>query len=297
MRDEIAINDRWTLVPGLRIESISNEFENALAGRTVGNDYTVVLPGIGARFEVVDGLTLLAGAHRGFSPAIPSLSGSLEPEEATNCEFGGRWQGELGRLELIGYYSDYSNLTAICTVSSGCAANSLDTQTNAGEVETIGVEAGWSHEFDMGSSLSVPIMVNYTFTDAEFREAFSSPNPQFGDVMPGHELPYIPPHRANASIGLDASWWGAQLSVTYVDRMRDQAGTGSFPANAGSDSSKIVDLAAHFDVGDSWTITGRVDNVADETYVVSRRPFGARTTKPRTFRLEARYHLSRAGAR
>ena len=290
IRDEINLNDRWMVVPGLRIESISNDFENELAGSSTGNDYVIVLPGIGARVAVTEEFTLLAGAHKGFSPAIPSPSGSLEAEEAINYELGGQWQGSLGRLELIGYYSDYSNLTAICTVASGCAATNLDSQTNAGEVETRGIEAGWSHDFETGS-FTVPVMFTYTFTDAEFGEAFSSSNPQFGDVIPGDELPYIPPHRANASIGLNGSRWGAHASITYTERMRDQAGRGSFNSSEGSDASTVLDLAVHFDVGQSWTLSGRIDNVTDEVDVVSRRPFGARPMKPRTVRLEARYQL------
>lgn len=296
IRDEIFLG-RWTIVPGVRVEWIDNEFRNRLAGNTEDNDYVVVLPGIGASVEVTDSLSLLAGVHKGFSPAVLSLSGDLEEEESVNYELGLRWRGGLGRLELIGFYNDYSNLTAICTFSSGCSANELDTQTNAGEVEALGIEAGWSHAFDLGGSLSVPIRLSYTYTDAEFREAFSSTNPQFGDVLVGYELPYVPPHRANASIGLEGASWGVQVSVTYVDRMRDQAGAGSFDASEGSDSSTVVDLAAHIDIGPQWTLSGRIDNLFDEIDVVSRRPFGARPTKPFTFRIEARYRLSGAGGR
>ena len=296
IRDQMTFG-RWTLVPGLRIEAISNEFDNALAGQSVGNDYEVFLPGIGASVEVFDGFNLLGGVHKGFSPAVPSLSGDLEPEESVNYEFGGRWLNSLGRLEVIGYYSDYSNLTAVCTFSAGCGQDSLDTQTNAGEVITQGIEAGWDQSIRLSSSLTLPIHVSYTYTDAEFEEGFSSTNPQFGDVLPGDELPYIPPHRANASLGLLGSFWDLRLSVTYVDRMRDQAGSGSFTASEGSDSMTIVDLAAQMEVGAHWTLALRVDNVLDEIDIVSRRPFGARPSKPQTFRVEARYQLARNDGR
>ncbi|MEM7000525.1 MAG: TonB-dependent receptor [Pseudomonadota bacterium] len=290
-RDEISF-DRWTIVPGLRIEQISNEFRNRLARSEEDNDYTVVLPGIGVNFEVVDGVTLLAGIHEGFSPAVLSLAGDLEPEESLNYELGVRWRGQHGLLEVIGYYNDYSNLTAICTFSAGCGAASLDTQINAGEVVAEGVEVGWSQDFQVSDSVSMPVRLSYTYTDAEFQEPFTSSNPQFGQVLAGYELPYVPPHRANASVGLISERWGVQLSVTYVDRMRDAAGIGSFTDSEGSDASTVIDLAAHYNVGRNWTIAARVDNAADEVDVVSRRPFGARPTKPLTFRLEARYRFA-----
>ncbi|MEM7079754.1 MAG: TonB-dependent receptor [Pseudomonadota bacterium] len=288
IRDEMYVG-RWTIVPGLRVESISNSFANRLVGSTIENDYVVVLPDIGTTFEVTPGLRLIAGVHKGFSPAVPSLTGDLEPEEAINYEIGARWQTELGQFELIGYYSDYDNLTAICTLSSGCTASGLDTQTNAGEVETQGIEAGWQHTFDLDNGLQIPLRLSYTYTDAEFGERFSSSNPQFGEVFPGYELPYVPPHRGNASIGLAGERWGVQVSVTYVDEMRDEAGVGRF--EDGADASTIVDFATYYNFRNNWSITGRIDNATDEVDVVSRRPFGARPGKPFTFRVEVRYRF------
>lgn len=281
-RDEIEFG-RWTLVPGIRLEAIDNSFTDRLRLRKQDNDYLIALPGFGAIMEVHDSLDLVFGVHRGFSPAIPSLNEDLDPEESVNYEFGGRWRSPIGRFELIGFYNDYSNLTAVCTVSSGCSPNDLDTQTNAGEVQTGGVEFGWSHLFELGSSFTVPLALTYTWTEAEFREAFDSINPQYGTVEPGFELPYVPPHRANLNVGLDAVNWGVQLSVTHVDRMRDQAGTGFFAADEGSDESTVFDFAAYYELSDRITLSGRIDNVTDEVYVVSRRPFGARPGKPRSF--------------
>lgn len=288
VHDEI-VYGRWTFVPGLRVESIASSFANWLNQLSRNNDYVVVLPGLGASVEVSDGFTLLAGVHKGFSPATPSLSDDLKPEEAINYEFGGRLHGDYGRLELIGFYNNYSNLTATCTVSSGCSTSNLDTQTNAGEVHTSGLEAGWNHEFTLTSSLTLPVALTYTYTEAFFWESFSSTDPQFGDVEAGFELPYIPPHRANASFGLTGALWSVQLSTTYVDRMRDQAGEGPFDADQGSDAYTVYDLAAHYDFLSRWTVSGRIDNLLDEEYVVSRRPYGARPGKPLGFQLELAY--------
>lgn len=288
MRDEI-IYGKWTVVPGLRVESISNTFNNMLTETSNDNDYSVVLPGLGTRYEISDELSVLAGVHKGFSPAAPSVSQDLEPEESINYELGGRWQGTLGRLELIGFFNDYSNLTSICTISSGCSAEDLDTQTNAGEVHTSGLEAGWNHVFKLTSSLKFPLNLTYTYTDAVFQESFTSSDPQFGEVEAGYEMPYIPPHRANINAGIESARWSVQLSATYVARMRNQAGIGSFDESEGSDAYTVLDLAAHYDFTSRWKVSGRIDNLLDEVYVVSRRPYGARPGKPLGFQFELSY--------
>lgn len=287
-QDEMSIG-RWLIVPGLRIEAIQNSFNNRLVPAKQENDYLELLPGIGVIYAARAQLDLIAGVHRGFSPALPSLTEDLEPEESLNFELGSRWQSPLGFVELMAFYNDYSNLTAVCTVSAGCAPGDLDTQTSAGQVVTQGLELGWNHSFAATKEYSIPVSINYTYTDAEFGEDFSSTNPQYGDVEEGFELPYLPPHRGNATVGLASQQWDLNLSITYIDRMRDVAGAGPFAANEGSDETTVIDLAGRYRHGKHWTLTARIDNLADEVYVVSRRPFGARPGLPRSARLLLRY--------
>ena len=75
-----------------------------------------MLPGIGVNFAQTATLSWFGGVHKGFSPGSPG-SGEVEPEEAVNYEAGLVWNGVAGRIELTGFYSDYSNLTAQCTLS------------------------------------------------------------------------------------------------------------------------------------------------------------------------------------
>ncbi|MEM6605618.1 MAG: TonB-dependent receptor, partial [Pseudomonadota bacterium] len=268
---------------------IQNSFNNRLVPARQENDYLVALPGLGALYSATDALDVLFGVHRGFSPALPSLTRNLEPEFSVNYELGVRWASPVGQLEAIAFYNDYSNLTAVCTVSAGCAPSDLDTQTSAGEVLTQGLELGWNAQFDVSPTLSIPVRLNYTFTDAEFGESFSSTNPQYGEVEEGFELPYLPANRANLTLGLQAAKWDVKLSATYTDRMRDVAGAGPFSADSGSDEVTVFDLAGTYRLNDHWSFSGRVDNLTDDVYVVSRRPFGARPGLPRSVRLMARY--------
>ncbi|MCK5768813.1 TonB-dependent receptor [Algiphilus sp.] len=292
LRDEILVGD-WTIVPGVRIESISVTFTDRLNEVSSKDDYTEVLPGFGANYAVSDALTLLAGVHKGFSPATPGPQENVEPEEAVNWEAGVRWDGDaLGRIEVVGFYSDYSNLTAVCTFSSGCGNADLDQQINAGRVDIEGVEAGWERSFPTGGALRFPVALTYTYTATEFRDAFTSPNPQYGNVEPGFELPYVPEHRGNARVGLSADAWDIGLSVTYQSAMRDTAGAGPIPPSEGTDAFTVVDLSASWDVLPSLTVTGRIDNLLDDDYIVSRRPFGARPGLPLSAQIGLQYRFA-----
>ena len=288
VRDEVSFG-RWTVVPGIRVEGVETTFVDRLARRSVDNDYTEVLPGLGVSYAWNGELLLLGGVHKGFSPATPGLDPDVEPEEAINWEGGLRWTTGHGLIEAIFFYSDYSNLTAECTFSAGCSGADLGRQVNAGEVEITGVEAGWTHELSLANELSIPVALTYTFTDTEILEAFTSVNPQFGDVEPGFELPYVPRHRANASVGLTGPRWATYLAATYQSRMRDQAGDGTFATGEGSDEFTVLDFTAHYDFSEALRISARVDNLLDETYVVARRPFGARPGLPLNVQLSVTY--------
>ncbi|MGQ0620501.1 MAG: TonB-dependent receptor family protein [Panacagrimonas sp.] len=288
LRDEITLG-RWTFAPGLRVENIASEFDNRLNGVRRDNDYSIALPGLGINFAVSPALNLLAGVHKGFSPAVvgPGVDTDNgpavriedpEPEEAINYEAGGRWRSGFGRVEVIGFFSDYSNLTATDTQSSGGAGQ--DMQTNAGKVEVYGVEAGYEHGWPLTAALRLPVALTYTYTHGEFKEGFTSGDAQFGAVEPGFELPYVPEHRANLRVGLDGARWSTSLSATYQSEQRDFAGEGRIEPGTGSDSYTVLDLAGRYTLTPHWIVTARADNLLDREYVVSRRPFGARPGKP-----------------
>jgi len=286
--DQISLG-RWTFAPGIRVEQINSEFSNDLTGLARENDYVIALPGFGVNYALTPDVNLLAGVHKGFSPATVGPSENLDPEEAVNYEAGLRWRAPIGRIEAIAFFNDYSNLTATCTFSTGC--DELDTQTNAGRAEIHGLEALFEHVWALPSGLNMPLTLGYTFTHAEFQEAFTSSDPQFGNVEPGFELPYIPEHRANARIAVDAPRWSVGLSATYQSRMRDSAGRGDIPSGTGSDGFTVVDLAARYDLTNRWSLSARADNLLDNEYVVARRPFGARPGKPLSGQLGVSYRF------
>jgi Fe(3+) dicitrate transport protein len=281
--DEIAFHN-WTFSLGARYENINLANENFNANTKTENSVDAFVPGAGIGYAFTDNLSVFAGIHKGFAP--PSASSTTDDvEESINYETGIRYNNDYVQTELVGFYSDYSNLLGQCTVSSGCLGNIGD-QFNAGEVDVIGAE------FSIGSdaakfvnidTFQIPLAFNYTFTQAEFQNSFTSTFAEWGNVKAGDELPYIPEHQFFVSAGVVFPKWEAHIGGKYVDEMRTQAGSGSIPAGQGTDANFVVDLAGEYEVYNNTRMFLNINNVFDEEYIAARRPAGARPGMPLTF--------------
>ena len=90
------------------------------------------------------------------------------------------------------------------------------------------------------------------------------------------------------------SWawpFGATATITYVGEMRDVAGQGHIPANERIDSFVVADLMLYWDFTKRGRLYLGIDNFADNEYMVSRRPFGARPGKPFLVQGGIKYHF------
>jgi Fe(3+) dicitrate transport protein len=280
----------WSLQPGVRYESIATEREDygrsdpARSGsalRITEHSVDVWIPGFGLVHRVNPALGLFAGVHRGFTPPAPGSE--VDPEESVNVEAGLRYESGALRGEAIAFFNDYSNLLGTCTASSGggCA---IGDQFQAGEVEVKGLEAALAYDFGSarGLGLAVPLRLGYTYTDAQFGNAFVSSFGEWGTVAPGDELPYLPRHQLFAGIGVEHPSWRVDLAVKHVGEMRTVAGQGDIADNERVDSHMVVDFAADYALAGDARAYLTIDNLLDETYMVARRPAGARPGKPRT---------------
>jgi Fe(3+) dicitrate transport protein len=278
---------KWILTPGVRYERInlaSTRYSTATGLRDVvlskvETEVSEVIPGFGATYLLDDALTLFASVHRGFNPPGPA-SGS-ESEKSVNGEFGLRYGRDVLAAELVGFVSDYSNLVGTCTGSTGGNCNIGD-QFDAGQARVGGLEASVSYDFGQGGTIAIPVSLAYTWTRAEFRESFSSSFEEWGDVESGDRLPYLPEHLLNAQAGLVGERWRVGLAANYIDQMRSVAGSGAIPAGEGTDSVLLWDVTGAVRIHDQVELYARVENLTDETYVVARRPAGARPGLPRS---------------
>ena len=288
IQDRVTL-DRLTVTGGVRFEDYEltrEDYSTADPTRADGPtnvrtlDDQVVVPGLSALYELNDDLTLLAGVHRGFAIASPGAT-DADAEESVNWEAGGRFSRDGLDVEAIAFFNDYSNLLGTCTASSGGNCTIGD-QFDGGEVDVMGLEltASWDAAKLFDTSLSLPVGVVYTWTDAEFQSAFESSYEPWGDVEAGDELPYVSDQQITLMAGIEASRWGVDLSANHVSEARARAGQGAIPAGERIDARWLVDAAAWMDLTDTLRLRVKAENLFDETYVASIDPAGLRPGKP-----------------
>lgn len=277
---------RWTVAPGIRIEHYR---QSLTSGATeIQNDDTVVVPGLGFNFEILEHLNALAGVHRGFSPTAPGQVG-VGAETSVNYETGLRYSDARRDrlLELVGFFNDYDNLVGDCAFSAGCDVSALDSQFDGGEVDVFGAEFAGHWAFALSQAYTLKVRAAYTWTHGEFRSNFSSENPQYGLVEEGDELPYVPEHQAAMGLSLDHGAFSINTATSYVARMREEASQGDDAR--WTDAQWMLDAGASWFATTQWTVYARGENLLDDRGIASRRPFGARPFRPRQAAVGAKY--------
>ena len=137
------------------------------------------------------------------------------------------------------------------------------------------------------SGFSFPLNFNYTFIHSEFDSNVADTD-FFGDVSKGDPIPYIPEHQFNLSIGIEKNRWATYLNASYVDEVCVRASCNAFET---ADSSLTLDLAANFDLNNSVSLFGKIENLTGTEDIMGRHPYGARPNKDRTMSIGARVHF------
>jgi len=273
-----------TLTPGARVEVIKTSFDDQLVDAQSSDVNTVFIPGIGFHVQALPWLGVLAGVHSGFSPVSPGQADDVKSEKSINYEAGGRLfyrtNTTATRVEAIGFFNDYSNLTSECTFSTGCSDSMINQQFNAGSVFVYGVEATASERIELPKRHFIDLGASYTYTGSQFRSTFTSENPLYLDVEEGDELPYVPEHLLWVHLGVGGKIWEAELVGSYMGAMRDVAGQGPISTLERVAPHFVADFNVHVAVTRRASLYLTIDNLANTAYMVSRRPFGPRPGMP-----------------
>jgi Fe(3+) dicitrate transport protein len=283
--------EKLTVTPGIRFELMRSRFTEKM-GSTPATSYGTahaVLPGLGVYQELLPHLGVLGGVYRGFSPPAPGTAG-VSPELSVNYEAGARYSSRSVHAELIGYYNAYSNMTDICTLSSGCVDAGLDKQFDAGKARIYGIEAYVQSEPGVGP-VKLPLSLAYTLTRTEFQNSFRSEDPVFGTVNKGDEIPYVPRHQINAMLGAEFGAASVYGNATYISGMREQAGSAPLSQVLATDSQFVLDVGVKYRLLGWLEIYGNARNLLNELDLVSRRPFGARPNAPRMLQVGLKLKL------
>ena len=282
---------RLGLSPGLRYEAIELErtrweirpdrtsdpsLRTAASIRDQrSNDAHVLIPGIGALFELTDNVSLYGGVHKGFT--APSNAPGVNEEESTNYEFGIRVARSDWQLDAAIFLTDYDNLLGICTTSSGSDCEIGDA-FNGDAASIRGLEMTLSKEFEMAGGLRFPFSFAYTYLDGSFDSDIADTG-FFGDVSNGDPLPYIPEQQFQLSAGAEFGKAGAYLNYNYVDEVCVRASCGVFEK---TDDQHVVDLVLRYAYSNGLGFYVRVDNLTDDDAILGRQPYGARPGRDRS---------------
>ncbi len=283
--------DKLTVVPGLRFETMNlsqDDYGKSDPGRTGSdlssreNDVDVLIPGVGIDYRFSEAVSGFSGVHKGFAP--PGSTPGTEPEESINYEAGLRYRDDALTAQTVVYFNNYTNLLG-ADLAAGGGTGSGDL-FNGGDVDVKGLELSAAYDIashlDTPAGLSVPVSVAYSFTDANFQNAFESSFGPWGTVEEGDELPYVARHQL--SLGADVAKERFRISAngTYKGKMRTKAGQGSYDDTEATDAHLVLDLAGEYSVTSLVKVFGGIRNVLDETYIAARRPAGVRPGLPRT---------------
>lgn len=281
---------RWKrlfVTAGTRLEVIDYAFVNhrGLMEERDGT-YPVVIPGGGVEYQLTAAASLLVGVYRGFVPVAPSATSNVRPESSANYEFGARWRDARLAADLIGFVSDYSNLKAACTMSTGGCTDAQDGQEfNGDEVRVWGLEAQASGELPLSEkrTLSLPVSAAYTLTRSRFLSTFESEFSGWGKVELGDELPYQPRHLISLAAAVKHPRGELGATARWRGEARDLPGQGSILDAERTDALLTIDLNAHARLHALAELYATCSNLLDEQVVISRRPYGARPNPPRMF--------------
>ena len=274
---------RWKklhLLPGVRTEVIRTERIDEGTPALAPITRTIVLPGVGGMVDLAPSWSVFGGSYRGFSPVPPGEDAAVQPEQSWNHEAGTRVVFADFQFDVVGFLNEYSNLTGQCTMSSGCDDDALGAQFNGGRARVRGLESSLKHILLLPGAFSLPIQGSYTYTQGQFRTAFESSFPQFGQVDVGDYLPYVPQHQGYGRVTLAHERFDLGVGVAYRSEMLDAAG--QYPATP-LDIPELVLIDGGFRVMPTERITVYANgtNLANKATVTSWRPLGARPVAPR----------------
>ncbi len=275
--EEVALG-RLTVKPGVRVEFFEQERVDLLRGsRLVDHAEYVILPGVGANYELTPEVNLFGGIHRGYTPPSTStlnfLFGGadagldLRSEKSWNSELGARAAYDLASLELAAFHLYIEDMVA--------PANATFFK-NLGALRTYGLEASGSLRGSRLSAFLPDAHFAYTWLRSEVVDGVVSSSQNAGalDTIDGNRLPYAPEHTLvlglsrdfgfGLSLGADAKF----VSWVYTDyenleETKNRGDVGPI------DGYVVFGASASYKRG-RYTVFAVAKNLLDNVYASSR---------------------------
>ncbi|CUS48480.1 MAG: TonB-dependent Fe3+ dicitrate receptor FecA [Idiomarinaceae bacterium HL-53] len=282
--DQWQVSEALTLNLALRYEDVeSSRRQFATPERTDtpsfrSNKTDLWLPGASFTYDVNNNWQILAGAHKGFSPLGGGATANQEPETSINYEAGVRFRQDALYIEAIGFYSDFSDTTQLCSIANPCDNGAESGTYVLGESEVRGLEFQVSNTFAAGDFL-IPVDFTYTYTQAEISE-----NNAVTGLQSGDQLNDVPENTLALRVTLDNNQgWVNYVVVKYIDEMCVSVGCNRTNSEFDrTDSLVVTDFVSRYALNQDMTVYFKLENVFDNQEIVARSPHGARPNKPQT---------------
>jgi len=283
---------KWKFTPGLRYETISmtrddyGKNDPKRTGKEMTNrenNVSVWIPGAGISYTISPYWNSFVGIHKGFSP--PGTKDGTNPEISVNYEVGLNYSKSVFSFSTVIFYSNYQNLLGVDLASSG-GTGSGDL-FNGGAVKSVGAETSLHFRYlpFPQSPLSFPFSLAYTYTQAWFLNDFINEYDAWGKVSAGDQLPYLAPNQLVFNAGIEHHKYQFNLSSKFASPMRTVAGQGSLVQTERTDPMFVIDISSQYYISWNVGVFGSIQNVTNNTYIVTRRPSGVRPAIPRNYTL------------
>lgn len=272
--------DRWSSFDGRRVTDAADGTAADVAFDDVSQ--LQLSPRLGARFQLVDALSLRANAYRAFrAPTLnelyrPFQVGAVVTESNPRLEaesvVGGELGAEISPVQQLHarasvFWNELSDPIINATTSSGRE------RQNLGHARVRGLEL----EGEFRPIKEVTALFGYTFVEPVVTARPDAPE------LVGLDLPQDPRHRLSAQLSYEhPRYVNAALFVRFVSQQFEDD-RGDLPMAGYA----LLDLFVSRELAQGVSVFGAVENLLDARYLVGRA--GADTIgAPRTFRLGLR---------
>ena len=281
--DSWSATDRLMVDLALRFETVDttslrygDTARDTISGRR-SNSTSEWLPGIALRYDLSEPWQLIAGVHRGFSPLGAGAQSYEAPETSINWEAGVRYDDGLF-MELVGFYSDFSNKAENCSNANPCSNGATVGNFSTGEAIIAGFELQLSQSFEVAGA-QIPTTLMYTYTRAEVSADDAVSGVQSGDLLAA-----VPRNTLSLRTGIEtAMGWDNYAVVKFTDALCTDVGCNRTDSTFDeTESLWVVDLISHYALSEGVDLFLKLENAADTQRIISRQPDGARPNRPRT---------------
>jgi len=273
-----ALNDKLTLVTGLRIEAWDAQYDDS-NDVSIATDEVLFGGKVGLNYEAASNRLYYAYISKGYKPGGVNADNTLSPE-AKEYKTENLWNLEAGvnshyfEKKLISRFNifygkrkDQQVKSSVVLPKEDGSTEFVDYLTNAAEGTYYGVES----QIDWYPNENLHLFSSIGLLEATFDE-YIDPNPTAVDVN-GRAPAQSPRYQYN--VGFDVTFWDGFIFKTNVE------GKGSYyfsnRHDEKSEAYSLVNSSLEYTNG-SWSVVAWVRNIADTEYYT--RGFGSFGNNP-----------------